>query len=226
MVEKLEILRKFLYSEFKKYGKYSQSRQLRGSGIMRTNIQVEFNLWNFCWPSPDIHTKVRVTLRKAGSILNWEERLIASTMWFTHYCCCSVTQLCPTLCDPMDCSTPGFPLLHYLLEFAQTRIHPAISSSAIPFSSCLQSFPVSRSFPMSQLFTSGGQSIGASASASVLPMTIQDWFSLGLTGLITLLSKGLSKVFPNTTVWKHKFFSAQPSLWSNSHIHTWLLEKP
>ena len=101
--------------------------------------------------------------------------------------------------------------------------HPAISSSVIPFSSCLQSFPASRSFPMSQLFLSGGQSIGP--SASVLSMNIRDW-SLGWTGLISLQSKGLSRVFSNTTVQKHQFFSTKLSLQSNSHIHTWLLEKP
>ena len=101
--------------------------------------------------------------------------------------------------------------------------HPTISSSVVPFSSCLQFFPASGSPSMSRLFTSRGQSIGA--SASVLPMSIQDWFPLGLTGLISLLSKGPSRVFSNTTVWKHQFFSTQPSLWSNYHIHTWLLEK-
>ena len=104
--------------------------------------------------------------------------------------------------------------------------HPAIPSSFIPFSSCLQSFPASGSFPMSQFFTSGGQSIGVSASASVLLINIQDWFPLRLTGLTSLQSKGLSRVFPNTTIWKHQFFGTQPSLWPNSHIHTWLLEKP
>ena len=103
--------------------------------------------------------------------------------------------------------------------------HPTISSSVIPFSSCLQSFPASGSFPVSQFFASGGQSIGALASASVLPMNIQDWFPLGLTGWISLLSKGLSRVFSNTTVQKHQFFGTQLSLWSNSHIHTWLLGK-
>ena len=96
----------------------------------------------------------------------------------------------------------------------------------MPFSSCPQSFPASGSFPMSQFFTSGGQSIGASASASVLPMNIQGWFPLGLTALISLLSKALSRVFSNTTVQNHQFFGAQPPLWSNSHIHTWPLEKP
>ena len=103
---------------------------------------------------------------------------------------------------------------------------PTISSSVIPFSSCLQSFPASGSFLISQFFASGGQSIGASTSASVFPMNIQDRFPLGLTGLISLQSKGLSRVFSNTTVQKHQFFSAQLSLYSNSHIHTWLLEKP
>ena len=104
--------------------------------------------------------------------------------------------------------------------------HPTISSVVVSFSSCLHSFPASGSFPMSQFFESVGQSIGASASASVLPMNIQDWFPLGLTGLIFLWSKGLSRVFSNTTVQKHQYFSTQPSLWSNSHSHTWLLEKP
>ena len=103
--------------------------------------------------------------------------------------------------------------------------HPIISSSVTHFS-CHQSFPASGSFPVSQLFTSGGQSIGTLVLASVLPMNIQDWFLLELTGLISLLSKGLSRVFSNTTVWKHQFFSTQPSLWSNSHVYTWILEKP
>ena len=103
--------------------------------------------------------------------------------------------------------------------------HPTISSSILPFSSCPQSFPASGSFQMSQLFASCCQSIGGSASASVLPKNIQDWFPLWWTGLI-LQSKGFSRVFSNTTVQKHQFFSAQPSSWSNSHIHTWLLEKP
>ena len=104
--------------------------------------------------------------------------------------------------------------------------HPTISSSVIPFSVCSQSFPASGSFQISQVSESGGQSIRVSASASVLPMNTQDWFPLGKTGWISLQSKGLSRVFSNTTVQKHQFFGAQLSLWSNSHIHTWLLEKP
>ena len=145
--------------------------------------------------------------------------------------CCSVTHSCPILWDPIDCSMPGFPVLRYLPRVCSNSCslsqwcHPTISSSVIPFSSCPLSFPASGSFLMSQLFTSGGQSIGASASVSVLPMNTQGWFPLGLTGLI-LESKGLSRVFSNTTVQKHQFFSDQPSLWSNSYIHTWILEKP
>ena len=102
----------------------------------------------------------------------------------------------------------------------------SISSSANPFSFCLQSFPTSRSSPMSQLFALGGQNIGASASASVLPMNVQDWFSSELTCLISFQCKGLSRAFSNSTVQKHQSFGPQLSLWSNSLIHTWLLEKP
>ena len=104
------------------------------------------------------------------------------------------------------------------------QCHTTISSSVIPFSSCPQSFPASGSFQMSELFTWGGQSIGVSGSTSVLPMNTQDWPPLGWTGWISLLSKGLSRVFSNTTVQKHQFFSTQLSLWFNSHIHMWLLE--
>ena len=104
--------------------------------------------------------------------------------------------------------------------------HPAISSSVVPFSSCPQSLPASGFIPMSQLFTWGGQSIGVSALASVLPKNTQDWSRLEWTGWISLQSKGLSRVFSNTTVQNHQFFGTQLSLQSNSHIHTWPLEKP
>ena len=105
--------------------------------------------------------------------------------------------------------------------------HATISSSVAPFFSCLQSFQASGSFPMSQLFASGGQNIGVSASASVLPMNIQDWFPLGLTGLTSWTSvlQGTLRVFSNTTIQMHQFFGVQLSLWSNVHIHTWQLEK-
>ena len=133
------------------------------------------------------------------------------------------------LCDPMNCSTPGLPVHHHPGVHPNSCPsswwhHPAISSSIVPFSSCSQSFPLSGSFPVSHIFASGGQSIGA--SARVLPMNIQDWFPIGLTDLTSLQSKGFSGVFSNTTVQKHQFFGAQLSLRSNSHIHTWLLEKP
>ena len=125
----------------------------------------------------------------------------------------------------MDCSTPDFLVHHQLPESTQTHVHqvgdanqPTISSSVIPFSSCPQSFPASGSFQMSQLFTSGGQSIAVLASTSVFPMNIQDWFPIGWTGWISLQSKGLSRVFSKTTVQKHQFFSAQLSLYSNSQI--------
>ena len=130
--------------------------------------------------------------------------------------CCLVAQLCPTLCDPMNCSTPGIPVLHHLPELAQTHVH-WVSNTVhlifiVPFSSCLQSFPAPGSFPMSKLFASGGQNIGASDSASVLLMNIQDLFPLGLTDLMSLQSKGLSRVFSNTTAQKASFLqhSASP----------------
>ena len=142
------------------------------------------------------------------------------------YCWCPVLS-CLTLWDPMDCSTPGLPCpsqtpgaysdscpLHWWC-------HPTISSSVTPFSSCPQSFPASGSFPMSQFFASAGQNIGISASASVLPMNIEDWFPLGLTGWISLQSKGLSRVFSSTTIQKYQFFGTQPSLWSNFLIRYW-----
>ena len=99
--------------------------------------------------------------------------------------------------------------------------HPTISFFVTRFSSCPQTFPASESFPVRWLFVSRDQSFGASASASVFPMNIEGWFPLGLTGLISLLSKGLSRIFSSTSFWKHQFLSVQPSLWSNSHIHTW-----
>ena len=144
----------------------------------------------------------------------------------------SVAQSCLTLWDPVDCSTPGLPVHHQLLELAQTHIHwvsDAIQPSHPLLSPSPPAFNLSsiRVFSNeSALHTSDSQSIGASASASVLPVNIQGWFPLGLIGWISLLSKGLSRVFSATTVWKEQFFGAQPSFWFNSHMHTWLLEKP
>ena len=162
-------------------------------------------------------------------MVNWRFSSNLSEIRFSRpfnslFCCCSVTKSCLTLRPhglqharlPCPSPTPGAysnscPLSQWC--------HPTISASVIPFS-C----PASGSFLVSQFFASGGQSIRA--SASVLPMNIQGWFPLGWTGLISLLSKGLSRVFSNTTVQKHQFFGAQSSLWLNSHICTWLLEKP
>ena len=147
--------------------------------------------------------------------------------------CCSFAWSCLTLCDPMV----AWGLQHGRLHCPSLSpgtcsnscplsqwCHPTISSSVIPFSSHLQSFPASGSFPMNQFFPSGGQSIGA--LASFRPMNIQDWFPLGWTGWISLQSKGLSRVFSSTTVQKHQFFGTQPSLRSYSHICIWLLENP
>ena len=143
-------------------------------------------------------------------------------------CYCSVTKSSlGTLCDPMDCSMPGFPVLHYLPEFAQTHVHwvgDAIQQShplSFPFSYCLQSFPESGCLPMSQLFTSGGQSISASTSVSVLSKNIQGWFPLELTGLISLQSKGLSRLFSSSTTRKDQFFGAQP--WAEKKVHSFPL---
>jgi len=143
----------------------------------------------------------------------------------------SVTQSCLTLWDPMNLSMPGLPVHHQLRVHSNSCplsrwCHPAISSSVIPFSSCPQSLPASESFPMSQVFTWGGQSTGVSALASFLPKKSQDWTPLEWTGWIFFQSKGLSRVFSNTTVQKHQFFGTQPSSQSNSCIHTGPLEKP
>ena len=141
----------------------------------------------------------------------------------------SVAQSCPTLCNPMDCSTPGFPVHHQLPELTQTHVHwvgDAIQPSHSLSSPSLPTFNLSQHQGLftSQFFTSGGRSIGVSASASIFPKNSQDWSPLGWTGWISLQSKGLSRVFSNTTVQKHQFFSAQLSLQSNYHIHTWLLD--
>ena len=147
--------------------------------------------------------------------------------------CCSVAKLCPILSNSMDCCTPGSPVFDSLLEFAQIHVHwvddANISSSTASFSFCFQAFPVLESFPMSWLFASGGQCIGVSASASVLPVNIQDWFPLGLTGLIPLQFKGPSRVFSNTTVQKHQSLTLRllydPTLttihdhWKNHSFH-------
>ena len=144
----------------------------------------------------------------------------------------SVSQWCPTLCNPMDCSTPGLNVNNQIADLAQTHVHRVcdaiqlshpLSSPSLP---APQSLPASESFPMSQLFAWGGQSTGVSALASFLPKKSQGSSPSEWTGCISLKSKGLSRVFSDITVQKHQFFSTQPSSQSNSHIHTWLPEKP
>ena len=147
--------------------------------------------------------------------------------WISSVQFSSVAQSCPTLRPHGSqhtrppCPSPS-PRVHSDSRPSSQWCHPAISSSIVPFSSCPQSLPASGSFPMSQLFAWGGQNIGVSASVSVPPMNTQDWSPLGWTGWISLQSKGLSRVFSNTTVEKHQFFGTQLSSQSNSHIHTWI----
>ena len=139
--------------------------------------------------------------------------------------CCPVAQSGPTLCNPMDSSTPGFPVFHHLPEFAQTHVHWVGDDIQPPrplSSPSLASLNLSQHQSLFQWAGWGGQTIGASAST----VNIQSWFPLGLISLISLLFRGLSRVFSSTTIWKHQFFGAKPSLQSNYHIHTWLLEKP
>ena len=157
--------------------------------------------FNFLGPNGLQHTRLPCLL-EASPGFSLSEAVQTHVHWVSDQIR-SVAQSCPTLCDPVNCSRS------FLL---------------VPSILCLLPFRVV-SNELAWLFQSGGQSIGASYSASVLPMNIQGWFPLGLTVLISLQSKGLSRVFSSTIVKKHQFFSAQPSLWSNSHIHTWLLEK-
>ena len=152
-------------------------------------------------------------------------------------CCCSVAQSCLTLCNPVDSNTPGLQQARLPSPSpspgACSNSHPlsqwchlTISSCVFPFSSCLQPFPASGSFPMSQFFVSGGQSFGTSASASVLSMNIQSWFPLRMTGLRSLLFNGFSRVFSSATVLRRQFFSTEPFSLSKFHTCAWLLVKP
>ena len=183
------------------------------SFVWRSKLQRQFPIWI---PSPRRPGSLRSTARWLILLLLllFSRSVVSGSFWphgLQH------TRLsCPS-------PTPG---VHPNPCPLSQWCHPTISSSAVPYSSCPQYFPTWGSFPMSQLFASGGQGIGASASASVIPTNIQGRFPLGWTGWISLLSKGLSKVFSNTIVQKHQFFSVQLSLWSNSHIRTCLLEKP
>ena len=165
--------------------------------------------------------------------LVWLPVLDNNKLWI-NLCYSSVSQSCPTVCDPKDCSTPGFSVLYCLLQFAQTHIH-RVSDAFKPSHPLSTSSPPALNLSQHQgLFQWAGLShqvdkvseLQASASASVLSVNIQSWFPLGLSGFISMLSKGFSRVFSSTTVWKHQFFSTQPFLWSNSHIRTSLLKKP
>ena len=153
------------------------------------------------------------------------------TFWYVSGQIRSVAQSCLTLCDPINCSTPSLPVHHKLPEFTETHVH-RVSDAIQPSHPLLSPSPPApnptqhQSFPMSQLFEWGGQSTGVSALASFLPKKSQGWSPSEWTGCISLESKGLSRVFSNTTVQKHQFFGAQLSSQSNSHIHTWPLEKP
>ena len=170
-------------------------------------------------------------------LIAWNLECIVETTWETEaaYFTFYVVELLFSCSVVSYSATPWTAVHQALLSFISWSLLKLMSIelvmpsnlliSVIPFS-CLQSCPASRSFPVSQLFASGGQSIGASALAAILPVNIQDWFPSGLTGLIFFQFKGLSRVFSNTTVQKHQFFGPQLSLWSNSHIHTWLPEKP
>ena len=189
-------------------------------------------MWNipiFMWATTTNNTLGFKQSRPEGCIQSLLPcQLITSAMYSCVACVSlsvqfsSVAQSCPTVCDPVDCSMPGNMATPPTPGTCSNSCplnqwwHPTISSSVVPFSSRLQSFPASGSFQMSQFFASGGHSVGVSASTSVLPMNIQDWFPLGWTSWISLQSKGLSWIFSNTTVQKHQFFGTQHSLWFNS----------
>ena len=178
-------------------------------------------------PDPGIESESLSSPALAGEFFTtdatWEAQLTYSVQ-FSHSVVSDSLQPHESQHDRPPCPSPT-PRVHSDSHPSSRWCHPSISSSVVPFSSCPQSLPASGSFPMSQLFAWDGQSIGASASASVLPMNTQDWSCLEWTGWTSLQSKGLSRVFSNTTVQKHQFFSAQLSSQSNSNIHTWPLEK-
>ena len=177
------------------------------------------------------HTYTYIPIYIYTPIIHTHIHIYTHTLIYIHtHICCSVAQSCQTLRPHglqqarLPCPSPT-PWVYSNSGPLSLWFHPIISSSVIPFSSHFQSFPASGSFQMSQFLTSGGQNIGVSASVLVLPINIRHWFPLGLTALISLQSKGLSRVFSNTTVQKHQFFCTQVSSQSNSHIHTWPLEK-
>ena len=192
------------------------------SKIQTTHAPCLFNLYAEYIMCHDGLDEAQAGIKIAGRNID-NLRYADQSVQFSHSVVSDSLQPCGLQHARLPCPSP-MPRAYSNSCPSSRWCHPTISSSAVPFS-CHQYFPESGSFPMSQFFTSGGQSIGVSASAWVLPMNIRDWFPLGWTGWISLQSKGLSRIFSNTTVQKHQFFSAQLSFWSTSHIHTWLLEK-
>ena len=177
-----------------------------GGGREAPGERIHVYLWLICFI---VHQKL-TQLHKANYAAIIKEKRKKKLFWITNDLVVVQSLSCIWLCDPMDCSMPGFSALHHLLELAQTHVHWAndaiqLSHPLLPSSPF---FPASGAFPMSRLFTSGGQSIGASASASVLQVNIQGWFALELTDLISFQSKGLSRAFSSTTIWSHQFFGA------------------
>ena len=168
-----------------------------------------------------MHFFVLLNIKMCNTFVDFSDLLL--------HLCCSVAKFYLTLWplgeqhNRLPCPSPSPRICSNSCPLSPW-CHPTISSSVTLFSSCPQSFPASASFPMNWPFTSVSQSIGTSASASVFPMNIQSWFPLGWTGGVSLQSRGLPRVFSHTTVQKHQIFGAQLSLWSNSHIHTWLLD--
>ena len=196
--------------------------------------EADVSTLNFQLTLQRIGTKTQLFLSVPNTSINlpWEWSGISSRLLVKCIAVCwfSVAQSYLTLCDPMNyiahqvlCPSLSPGACSNSCPSSQWY-HPTVSSSVVPFSSCLQSFPASGSFPMSQLFSSGGQS--TRASAPVFSVNIRGWFPLGLTGWISLQSKGLERVLSNTTVWKHQFFGAQSSLWSNFHIRTCIKSIP
>ena len=195
---------------------------------LRLLIKAPFTLWAlyiyiYFYKSFSLHNKTSTVISNMNFLTNkipWERIVVVQSLSCVQLFATPWTAARQASLSfrerPWVCSN-SWPLTQWC--------HLTISSSVPSFSPCPQSFPASGSFPVSQIFASGGQSIGASTSASVLPMNIQDWFPLGWTGWISLLSEGLLRIFSSTT-WKHQSFTAQPSLWSNSHIRTWLQERP
>ena len=170
------------------------------------------------------YLKFKKKVEKGGLEKNKNTLQCKYSRFYVINCCCSVVHSCLNLCNPRDCSTPSFPVLHCLPELFQSHVHwPMMPSNHLILCHSLLLlfliFPAFGSIPISQLFASSGQSIVSSISASVLLVSVQGWFLLRLTGLISLQSKRLSRVFSSSTVWKHQFFSIQLSLWSNSGIH-------